>query len=72
MLNLRNYFDIYEIKTFPERFHIDKQLHELVESVQVPPININVNEAITKLMHSALKDFDIFKFTDNVSYIDLN
>lgn len=68
MLNLRNYFDIYEILTYPERFGIDAQLQELVESVQVPTIEIYVDDAILKLAQSSLKDFDIDKFTDNVSF----
>lgn len=67
MLNLRNFFDIYEILTYPERFGIKSQLQELVDSVQVPRIEIHVDDAITKLAQSDLKDFDIDKFTDNVS-----
>lgn len=67
MLNLRNFFDIYEILTYPERFGIKSQLQELVDSVQVPRIEIHVDDAITKLAQSDLKNFDIDKFTDNVS-----
>lgn len=69
MLNLRNFFDIYEILTYPERFGIKSQLQELVDSVQVPNIEIHVDDAIGKLAQSGLKDFDIDKFTDNVSSI---
>lgn len=69
MLNLRNFFDIYEILTYPERFGIKSQLQELVDSVQVPRIEIHVDDAITKLAQSDLKDFDIDKFTDNVSIL---
>lgn len=69
MLNLRNFFDIYEILTYPERFGIKSQLQELVDSVQVPRIEIHVDDAITKLAQSDLKDFDIDKFTDNVSVV---
>lgn len=69
VLNLRNFFDIYEILTYPERFGIKSQLQELVDSVQVPNIEIHVDDAIGKLAQSGLKDFDIDKFTDNVSSI---
>lgn len=67
MLNLRNYFDIHEIKSYPGRFGIEAQLQELVESVQVGTIEINVDEAINRLAQSDLNAFDIDKFTDNVS-----
>lgn len=67
MLNLRNYFDIYEILTYPEKYLIKSQLQELVDSIQVPSIEIHVDDAIGKLAQSGLKDFDIDKFTDNVS-----
>lgn len=68
MLNLRNFFDIYEILTYPERFGIKSQLKELVTNVQVPKIEIHVDDAIIKLARSDLKDFDNDKFTDNVSH----
>lgn len=71
VLNLRNFFDIYEILTYPERFGIKSQLQELVKSVQVPRIEIHVDDAITKLAQSDLKDFDIDKFTDNVSHLTI-
>lgn len=67
VLNLRNFFDIYEILTYPERFGIKSQLQELVDSVQVPHIEIHVDDAIKKLAQSDLKNFDLDKFTDNVS-----
>lgn len=67
MLNLRNYFDIYEILTYPDKYLIKSQLQELVDSIQVPSIEIHVDDAIGKLAQSGLKDFDIDKFTDNVS-----
>lgn len=68
VLNLRNYFDIYEILTYPDKYLIKSQLQELVDSIQVPSIEIHVDDAITKLAQSGLKDFDIDKFTDNVSH----
>lgn len=70
-MNLRNYFDINEILTYPERFGIDIQLQGLVDSVQVPSIEIYVDDAISKLDQSDLKNFDIDKFTDNVSVIPM-
>lgn len=72
VLNLRNYFDITEILSYPERFEIDVQLQGLVDSVQVPTVNILVEDAIRKLAQSQLKDFDADKFTDNVSIFNCN
>lgn len=67
VLNLRNYYDIYEILTYPDRFEIKSQLQKLVQSVEVPSIEIHVDDAIVRLAQSGLKDFDIDKYTDNVS-----
>lgn len=67
VLKLRNYFDIKEILTYPQRFGVDDQLQGLVDSVQVPEIQIHVDDAIRRLAQSGLKNFDIDKFTDNVS-----
>lgn len=71
MLNLRNYFDIHEIKSYPGRFGIEDQLQELVDSVQVGTIEINVDAAINRLAQSDLNAFDIDKFTDNVSTFNI-
>lgn len=71
MLNLRNYYDIYEILTYPDRFEIKSQLQKLVQSVEVPTIEIHVDDAIVRLAQSGLKDFDIDKFNDNVSQVFL-
>ncbi|XP_055325440.1 prominin-like protein isoform X1 [Sitodiplosis mosellana] len=67
VLNLRNYYDIYEILTYPDRFEIKSQLQKLVQSVEVPSIEIHVDDAIVRLAQSGLKDFDIDKFTDNLN-----
>lgn len=72
VLNLRNYYDIYEILTYPDRFEIKSQLQKLVQSVEVPSIEIHVDDAIVRLAQSGLKDFDIDKYTDNVSLVDRN
>lgn len=67
VLNLRNYFDIYEILTYPDKYEVTSQLHKLVQNVEVPTIEIHVDDAIVRLAQSGLRDFDIDKFTDNVS-----
>lgn len=72
---MKNYFDIREILQYPQRFNIDSQLQELIESVEVES-NIVIlpreaEEAIHKLAQSELKDFAAYKFTDNVSTIRL-
>lgn len=76
MFKLKNRFNITDILDFPKRFEIDRQLQDLVDSVQVPKITINVDEAIEKLSQSRLKDFDVDKFVDNlndqITYRDLN
>lgn len=71
MLKLRNYFDINEILTYPQKFDIDIQLQELINNAEIQS-NIEIlspeaEEAINKLAQSELKNFALYKFTDNVS-----
>lgn len=73
MLKLHNYFDINEILTYPQRFDIDIQLQELINNAEIES-NIEIlspeaEEAIDKLAQSELKNFALYKFTDNVSVI---
>lgn len=67
VLKLGNHFNISDILTYPKRFEIDAQLQELVNSVKVPKVALEVEDAIRKLSQSQLKDFDIDRFVDNVS-----
>lgn len=67
VLKLKNHFNIADIREYPKRFQVDMQLQELVDNVRVPKIDIRVEEAINKLAQSELKNFDVDKFTDNVS-----
>lgn len=67
MLKLKNHFNIADIREYPKRFQVDVQLQELVDNVRVPKITILVEDAINKLAQSELKNFDVDKFTDNVS-----
>lgn len=64
---MKNHFNIADIREYPKRFQVDVQLQELVDNVRVPKITILVEDAINKLAQSELKDFDVDKFTDNVS-----
>lgn len=68
---MRNYFDINDIMSYPQRFNIDQQLEDLINSAEIPSnIVILTPEAeadIKKLAQSELKDFSAYKFTDNVS-----
>lgn len=67
VLKLRNHFNISDILDYPKRYEIESQLQELVNSVKVPKVTFEVETAIRKLSQSKLKDFDIYRFTDNVS-----
>lgn len=64
---MKNHFNIAGIREYPKRFQVDVQLQELVDNVRVPKITILVEDAINKLAQSELKNFDVDKFTDNVS-----
>lgn len=75
MLKLKNYFDINEILSYPQRFDIDAQLEELINNVEIQS-NVEIlspksEEAIQKLAQSELKDFSAYKFTDNVRIAQL-
>lgn len=70
---MKNHFNIADIREYPKRFQVDVQLQELVDNVRVPKITILVEDAINKLAQSELKNFDVDKFTDNVSrFTDIN
>lgn len=67
VLHLKNYFDIQDIASFPDRFELVAQLEELVNSIELPRINIDVDEPIRKLAQSNLQTFDIDKYRDNLN-----
>lgn len=67
VLNLKNYFDIREILNYPDRFALVTQLEELVNRIQLPRIEIDVEEPIRRLAQSKLRSFDIDKYRDNLN-----
>jgi prominin 1 len=71
VLKLRNYFDINEILSYPQRFDIDSQLEELINNAEIQSnveiLSPEAEEAIRKLAQSELKDFSAYKFTDNLN-----
>lgn len=73
MLKLKNYFDITEILSYPQRFDIDAQLEELINNAEIQSnveiLSPEAEDAIKKLAQSELKDFSAYKFTDNVSAV---
>lgn len=71
VLQLRNYFDINTIQDFPAQYGIDQQLNELIANIEVESdieiLNQDAVDGIDKLAQSELKDFQGYKFLDNVS-----
>lgn len=74
VLKLRNYFDINDILSYPQRFDIDTQLEELINNAEIQSnvviLSPEAEAAIKKLAQSELKDFSAYRFTDNVSSND--
>lgn len=71
VLQLNNYFDITTIQDYPARYGIDRQLEELIANIKLESeIEILSDDAILgidKLGNSELKDFQGYKFLDNVN-----
>lgn len=71
VLQLSNYFDINTIQDYPARYGINQQLQELVANIELESdieiLSQDAVDGIDKLAQSELKDFQGYKFLDNVS-----
>lgn len=80
VLHLKNYFDIEDIKDYPEKYQIYVKLQQLIKSIELPKdiiiLTPDATDAIEKLRQSELNDFAAYKFIDNlnetVTRYDLN
>lgn len=71
VLQLSNHFDITSIHDYPVRYGISMRLNELVANIQLESdieiLSQDAVDGIDKLAQSELKDFQGYKFLDNVS-----
>ncbi|XP_035914409.1 LOW QUALITY PROTEIN: prominin-like protein, partial [Anopheles stephensi] len=71
VLKLNNFVDIDTIREFPELYGITRELNALTHKIKIEPVKILTPEAtedIQALKASKLNDFDVDKFTDNLTY----
>uniref|UniRef100_A0A182WKT3 Prominin-like protein n=1 Tax=Anopheles minimus TaxID=112268 RepID=A0A182WKT3_9DIPT len=71
VLKLNNFVDIDTIRDFPEQYGITRELNALTLKIKINPVEILTPEAtedIKALQASKLNDFDVDKFTDNLTY----
>ncbi|XP_052893942.1 prominin-like protein isoform X1 [Anopheles moucheti] len=71
VLKLNNFVDIDTIRDFPEQYGITRELNALTLKIKINPVQILTPEAtedIKALQASKLNDFDVDKFTDNLTY----
>ncbi|XP_058121237.1 prominin-like protein isoform X2 [Anopheles coustani] len=71
VLKLHNFVDIRSIKNLPEESGIMGALDELTNSIKIDRVSILTEEAqndIETLRNSKLNDFDVDKFTDNLTF----
>uniref|UniRef100_A0A182NIR2 Prominin-like protein n=1 Tax=Anopheles dirus TaxID=7168 RepID=A0A182NIR2_9DIPT len=71
VLKLHNFVDIRTINQFPEQYGIERALKLLQDSIQIKQVTILTQQAtddILALKQSKLNDFDVDKFTDNLTY----
>lgn len=79
VLKLSNFYDIQEIRQFPEDYGIIRELNALKEKIEIGQVKI-LNEQAKKdieiLRDSRLNDFEAYKFvdhlTDNITLNNLN
>ncbi|XP_058457209.1 prominin-like protein isoform X3 [Malaya genurostris] len=70
VLKLSNFYDIKEIRQFPEDYGIVRELNTLQKKIQIDKVVILGDEAkadIEKLQHSELNQFEAYKFVDNLT-----
>lgn len=80
VLHLKNYFNIEDIKDYPEKYQIDVKLQQLIDSIElqndIKILTPEAIQAINQLKQSELNDFAAYKFKDNlnenVTRYDLN
>lgn len=71
VLKLHNFVDIRSIKNLPEANGIMRELDKLTDSIKIDRVSILTEEAqndIETLRNSKLNDFDVDKFTDNLTF----
>lgn len=69
VLKLSNFYDIQEIRQFPEEYGITRELERLKNEIKVPTVQILDDQAkknIGILRDSRLNDFVAYKFVENV------
>ncbi|XP_021695516.1 prominin-like protein isoform X2 [Aedes aegypti] len=70
VLKLSNFYDIQEIRQFPEEYGITRELERLKNEIKVPTVQILDDQAkknIGILRDSRLNDFVAYKFVENLT-----
>lgn len=70
VLKLSNFYDIQEIRQFPEEYGITRELERLKDEIKVPTVEILDEQAkknIGILRDSRLNDFVAYKFVENLT-----
>ncbi|XP_062552385.1 prominin-like protein isoform X5 [Armigeres subalbatus] len=70
VLKLSNFYDIQEIRQFPEEYGITRELERLKDEIKVPEVEILDDQAKTNigvLRDSRLNDFAAYKFVENLT-----
>lgn len=70
VLKLSNFYDIQEIRQFPEDYGIIRELNALKEKIQIEEVHILTEGAkknIEELRDSRLNDFMAYKFIENLT-----
>ncbi|XP_052873725.1 prominin-like protein [Anopheles cruzii] len=71
VLKMHNFVDIRTIRDYPEDYGITRELEALKDKIRIEPVQILTPEArrdIETLGSSKLNDFDVDKFTDNLTF----
>ncbi|XP_055611924.1 prominin-like protein isoform X3 [Uranotaenia lowii] len=71
VLKLKNFYDINDIRQFPEEYGITQQLKDLKKQIRIDEVDILSEQAerdIEELRHSRLNDFHSERFVDNLTH----
>lgn len=70
VLGLDKIYDVAEIQDYPNKYQIDAKIKKFIENIKIPPqklLTAETEESIIALANSPLKDFDEYKFLDNLT-----
>ncbi|XP_063700533.1 prominin-like protein isoform X2 [Culicoides brevitarsis] len=70
VLGLEKIYDVNDIQDYPNKYSIDAKINKFIENIKIPPQTLlteDTKKSILELAESPLRDFDEYKFLDNLT-----